>query len=1730
MLWSEEDEIALNRLFLVKYEGTRLPLPTVEPRQYRRKIRADDKGKVTVTPLTTAQKKHLQDVTTRERETIFEEQERKRKEWGARVMSGRYSPAEEPMPLTPKGLSPIDIVTAEALGSLLPVIENAQNFIDSVKQAPSYFFRKAEERKQAIQAVERPNLIQKAEVPFLKTVGFAAMPALITERTIEPFVLGITDVFGWTQDMLHAGISAVVNPVIQLEDGLRQRTLGEKVELLARPTFGRAAKVERRFAQAIQDVIGVAPQPLTALTTAIGVKVDQPRISLQEAITGKPKERTETGGGEKRERIPSFGQFLYDVGDIVLDPSLWVSFGSVGAMKLVTGLPRAVKGTEVAVKITRKGESVVQKMLADEALKLADEGKVVEVIAALRGATAKEAEKYSKAWLDRNAEKMVALYADRQVQIDRFHRYTDPVTGLSTGATEDEIKYAQAFVAKNIDTGHLKLSPLFTKVQMEFGQALRRRLPESVAVWTTLREEEVFNKVHEATLPLRKALYSLQAKFDIRGTKFGRVPEAFYRHVRTMHNEETFMNLEGQNYLYNLARQNDLTEQQANLVFTALFSETSIANPTLETLRLKILSDPVLEADFKSGVKLRHLVNYLTETGQVSTEGEAFTVIRAIREGLDLKDETLEFVREKIQNQFSEMLREAQWHGVDIKEAMGGGYVPRIPAPKDVRIEWEKAQARAEGEPIDEFFDETVESWHRARSEYGTQGAQKHRSVYTFVSIDENGNVLKQVATPKTLAGKKTTLDRFVQTLTQKELKRQLIAQREVDRILSHLDTLEVRTGGKTLEQIRQELADVQKEIARWEHVKGAEKDVKMLIRKRERLGSISERLLARYPDIPDIMTIRQDLRDSVSLLRDLTRQHSKSEVLMGLYDDAAKAFESLNWNAIEMNTAKGTEFFRWMKARKTIEKIGDELLDPSGIDEWMAGFTDIVQEQRQLLEKARESEQVFRDWYSVQTRIETVEKRIVKLRNANLTDDIANAKKELRTLLAERKVIQSQIQGEASLQKAYQEITLRENNIANSISAFMERVPKGAQDIVWIQKKRAMKAGILDVGDEVILTKTGEKGHIVDHLMEEPAESAEWRLPRPIRLSRIEDLTSLDKNNLRVLVQKEDGTQTILRLSEVKPPPNYSNINVYTIEKAFEDEVNDEWGPLFDTNIIRAASSRIKEQSRMVSVQDFTEALREEGWVEKEHLPGWVEIEANIPQIRGMFASKPIAEYLMLMSKAPVENGWTRFFDGFNAFWKTGVTALWPGFHGQNLLSNVALNFYDITAGAFNPRTHAMASHLLYLNHKAEALEALSLTGKLDVRQDAENALRLLNEQNVVTDATGKVWKLGDLRQTLKETDVAFTKQHFGLLDMDSPIYQDVLRASTQPETPLTEKIQAYGTRGLQKLWQTPGMVGRKVGNIVEDEARLVLWLTNMQRTGNVQQSSQRVRQFLFDYQELTPFERGVLRRIIPFYTFAKKNLALHASLALKEPGKLEIQRHLVNALQNWLFNEDPLTEEEMSQTSSYMQSGLRMVVDRKDGSTTIMNTGGLPVMSAFNLVFQPTKALGNLTPFLKMPLEELTQFHLFFGEDFPTRMDITTPYQLIKDLPFTKEASNALFDWLDVEEVKTSSGERRIMSRNPQMAYALLNAPPLSRFWTELNTLRSGVKSIKEDYNVAHWGTHTLDALFGFGFSHLTPTDKRRIQAAFLRRIRAEKLTERKGERLLQETEQASRSFTGR
>ena len=135
--------------------------------------------------------------------------------------------------------------------------------------------------------------------------------------------------------------------------------------------------------------------------------------------------------------------------------------------------------------------------------------------------------------------------------------------------------------------------------------------------------------------------------------------------------------------------------------------------------------------------------------------------------------------------------------------------------------------------------------------------------------------------------------------------------------------------------------------------------------------------------------------------------------------------------------------------------------------------------------------------------------------------------------------------------------------------------------------------------------------------------------------------------------------------------------------------------------------------------------------------------------------------------------------------------------------------------------------------------------------------------------------------------------------------------------------------------------------------------------------QAAASVKKYLFDYEDLTPFERDVMKSVIPFYTWMRKNIPLQIESMLKKPmfGKRGLWYTAIPKIKNNL--EQMSADFEEVHTPDYFEDmyATRLPVKR-EGKAMYFNPN-LPFQDLNKMSFKDV--MSGVSPAFKLPYELL-------------------------------------------------------------------------------------------------------------------------------------------------------------
>ena len=295
----------------------------------------------------------------------------------------------------------------------------------------------------------------------------------------------------------------------------------------------------------------------------------------------------------------------------------------------------------------------------------------------------------------------------------------------------------------------------------------------------------------------------------------------------------------------------------------------------------------------------------------------------------------------------------------------------------------------------------------------------------------------------------------------------------------------------------------------------------------------------------------------------------------------------------------------------------------------------------------------------------------------------------------------------------------------------------------------------------------------------------------------------------------------------------------------------------LFERNVLEVVQRRISESTRVKAMKEMQDEFRKYGML-KTNPKGSVgkdmvqlsEEEANLFGLgKGIhYIHKDVLEGMKHIDEVFTLKGLNkiqRHLSAFSDVWKPLVTYYNPVHYYNNIVGNIINNM----AAGVNPSDYKKAFKLIRAYR----------SGK-------------------VTDEQMKLFKLAFKKNVLSG----------GFLYDSKPMYK--FDNPTKLEK-LSEKI--IDNKPIKKV--------RSIGEYIDDVFRLANFINGLEKYKSTELASKQVREYLFNYNELTNADRFMKSTLIPFWNWMKRNVPLQLKILLENPKiPVNIQRF------KDFFNED--------------------------------------------------------------------------------------------------------------------------------------------------------------------------------------------------------------------------------
>lgn len=165
-----------------------------------------------------------------------------------------------------------------------------------------------------------------------------------------------------------------------------------------------------------------------------------------------------------------------------------------------------------------------------------------------------------------------------------------------------------------------------------------------------------------------------------------------------------------------------------------------------------------------------------------------------------------------------------------------------------------------------------------------------------------------------------------------------------------------------------------------------------------------------------------------------------------------------------------------------------------------------------------------------------------------------------------------------------------------------------------------------------------------------------------------------------------------------------------------------------------------------------------------------------------------------------------------------------------------------------------------------------------------------------------------------------------------------------------------------------------RKATRATDNYSRLVGALDRLMKGDTIETAVSTTKKFLFDYGDLTSFEKRWMKRIIPFYTWMRKNIPLQIESVITQPGKLHTVQKYMRA-----FGGVPSEEE----APDFIREAGGVHLPGEGGGLHVIPNLAYGDLANLPLTLESARdMLGSLNPLIRAPLEMLTNMSLFSGQ----------------------------------------------------------------------------------------------------------------------------------------------------
>lgn len=346
--------------------------------------------------------------------------------------------------------------------------------------------------------------------------------------------------------------------------------------------------------------------------------------------------------------------------------------------------------------------------------------------------------------------------------------------------------------------------------------------------------------------------------------------------------------------------------------------------------------------------------------------------------------------------------------------------------------------------------------------------------------------------------------------------------------------------------------------------------------------------------------------------------------------------------------------------------------------------------------------------------------------------------------------------------------------------------------------------------------------------------------------------------------------------------------------------------------------------------------------------------------------------------------------YDAMTALFKRSVTGLFAPFHLRNYVSGIIQNFEVFGIDSLNPKYIGAGQKM-----------ALNIAQNKAIPEGAEILVQ------------GKKFSLAKVYEAFRTRFGSSSSYASDIKNITQDVFEETLPGSKVSS--LAKTIGKYTVAETAPHFKA----ARAVGNFIETQQKATGYLVALSQGKSIEEALKLAGTAGFDYRAITQFESKIMKRIVPFYSFTRKNIELQLKTLKKNPERINQIIKFFQSAGGVAGGEIP--PEERRNLPDYIKNSLGIKwTDTPEGLKRYIYSLGSPI-EAFTQLLEGNpvlKGISMMNPLLKAPLE------IGVGKDSFRMKDLKDVY----DAQEYSWAPQAIKDLLDITEV-----DKPILKMNP-------------------------------------------------------------------------------------------------